>query len=97
MAKCYHCQQDLSAFSQSTPSRQDTCPSCHKDLRVCKNCSFYDANSHWECKEHVQDHVIDKEKANFCDYFKLNTEAGGNGQNPRDALMSAAEALFKKK
>jgi hypothetical protein len=38
---------------------------------------------------------VDKEKANFCDYFKPKS-GGGSGGNSRDALKAAAETLFKK-
>ena len=97
MSKCYHCNQNLEAFLGTNLSRQDSCSSCGKDLRVCKNCIFYDPHAHWGCKEHVSEHVIDKEKANFCDFFKLNTQTGGIGSKSKDALKEAAEALFKKK
>jgi hypothetical protein len=37
--------------------------------------------------------VVDKEKANFCDYFIPLSGGGGNGHS-RDAIKSAADALF---
>jgi hypothetical protein len=39
---------------------------------------------------------VEKERSNFCDYFKPRQE-GGSGAPARDALKAAAEALFKKK
>lgn len=98
MASCYHCGANLDAYLVTKVSRQDSCLKCGKDLRTCRNCSFYDANAHWECKETVSDHVLDKEKANFCDHFKLNPSGSTSGSaKSKDDLLSAAEALFKKK
>jgi hypothetical protein len=97
MSKCYHCQNDLSAYLISKVSRQDSCPKCHRDIRCCYNCAFFDANAHWECKEEVAEHVLDKEKANFCDYFKLGGSTILSGTKSKEDLLSAADALFKKK
>lgn len=99
MASCYNCGANLDAYLISKVSRQDSCLKCGRDLRTCKNCSFYDPNAHWECKETVSDHVLDKEKANFCDHFKLNpsgSSSASSGKSKED-ILSAAEALFKKK
>lgn len=97
MSKCYHCQNDLSSYLISKVSRQDSCPKCHRDIRCCFNCVFYEANSHWECKEEVAEHVLDKEKANFCDLFKLGGSMVISGAKSKEDLLSAADALFKKK
>jgi hypothetical protein len=40
--------------------------------------------------------VVDKERANFCDYFRPKAGIGG-GTATRDAMKAAAEALFRKK
>lgn len=98
MANCYHCNNNLDAYLLSPVSRQDSCAKCGKDIRACKNCVFYEPNSHWECREEVSEHVLDKEKANFCDHFKLNPNKNSQGQGKaKEDLLSAAEALFKKK
>lgn len=75
--------------------RRDECPSCRGDLHVCKNCEFYDPKSYNECKEPQADRVVEKDRANFCDYF---SPASGGAQKDKAAdLRAAAEALFKKK
>ncbi len=57
-------------------------------------CSFYDKNSYNECKEPIADRITDKEKSNYCDYFKLNDGVGV--KDKKDDLLAAANALFKK-
>jgi hypothetical protein len=47
-----------------------------------------------ECVEPNADRVIDKEKANFCDYFQLS---GSKLSSPtKEDLINSADALFKK-
>lgn len=90
---CYHCGASLTPLDYG---RADTCRSCGRDTRVCRNCGFYDKDAHNQCHETQADRVVDKEKSNFCDYFKPRSGPGGTATS-RDALKAAAEALFKKK
>jgi len=89
---CWNCSEKLTALEFH---RADTCLKCGKDTRVCKNCIFYDTSYNNQCKENQADRVVEKEKANFCDYFKPSDREGGHAIE-RDKLKSAAESLFKK-
>ena len=86
---CWKCQKSL---DESDYGRQNRCP-CGWDTRVCKNCSFYDRSSYNECRETQADRVVEKEKSNFCDYFKPGSP---QGQASKADLKAAADALFKK-
>lgn len=87
---CWNCGNALTALDYG---RQDTCRKCGRDTKVCKNCEFYDRAYNNECRESQADRVVDKEKANFCDYFNPRSGGSGSGQS-RDALKAAADALF---
>jgi len=59
-------------------------------------CKFYDPGSYNECKEVIAGGVVDKDRANFCDYFVLKGAKGSEGG--REAMAKQAlEDLFKKK
>lgn len=88
--RCYHCNQSLAATELG---RQDSCPQCGRDTHVCRNCMHYDRNFNNECRETQAERVVEKEKSNFCDWFKFRAGAGGSGSS-RDSLKSAADALF---
>lgn len=92
--QCWSCGQNLTDLDYG---RGDTCPKCGRDTRVCKGCIFYDLHSNNQCREPQADRVVEKERSNFCDYFKPGGSVGGTLQNSRENLRSAAEALFKKK
>ena len=93
MPGCHSCGRDLNAASDY--GRQDTCEGCGRATRVCLNCMNYDTSKYNECLEPVADRVVDKEKSNFCDYFKAGNRAAA-GDAARKA-REAAEALFRKK
>lgn len=81
-------------FTERVGIREE-CEACGEDVHVCRNCRFYDASAYNECREPSADVIREKERANRCDYF----EAGGSfeADDKKDDLLSAAEALFKKK
>ncbi len=91
--KCWHCAADLTPFDYG---RADTCRSCGRDTKVCRNCTHYEAGIHNDCREPQAERVVEKERSNFCDYFSPSDKSGG-GAKSRDDLKSAAEALFGKK
>lgn len=90
---CFSCSHKNTILS-STVGRRDECMRCKSDLHVCKNCEHYDCKSYNECRETSADVVKEKERSNFCDYFKPGKGLSGVDQAAK--LKSAAEALFKK-
>ncbi len=70
MARCFSCGRELSC-TDSRPGRSEECPWCGRDVRVCRNCRFYDETAYNECREPLAERVVDKERANFCEYFEL--------------------------
>lgn len=77
-------------------SRSDTCPHCRTDIRCCKMCDFYDTKAYNECRESNADRIVEKDKANFCDYFKLGGGGAGDAEKKRQEQLAKAMALFKK-
>ena len=80
----------------SPVGRRDECLKCRADLHVCKNCQHYDPKAYNECREPSADVVKEKDRANFCDFFTPDSRTKGASSSKQD-LLSAAEALFKKK
>ena len=95
MPACHKCARQLNP--ESDYGRQDTCPGCGFSTRSCLNCTYYDPSRYNECSEPVAERIVDKEKGNFCDYFKPGDRKSGSASSGKDAAMKAAEALFKKK
>ena len=66
---CYRCGASLAALTLPL-GRLDECPSCTRPLHVCRMCAYYDADVAKQCREDDADEVREKERPNFCDYFK---------------------------
>ena len=91
---CWKCGKNI---EEEIISRSSECPVCSADLHSCRNCSFYDEQSHYECRETVEELVKDKERANFCSYFKVRRAWGasfGTQTNKAVQARKAFDALF---
>lgn len=76
--------------------REATCEQCNAYLHCCLNCTFYDTTAYNECAEPMAERVVDKDQANFCDYFKPGAERKAAGDSGQAAKQQLAD-LFKKK
>ena len=91
MANCPYCNNPI----PEQISRTTECPSCARSLHCCKCCTFYSPEAHYGCRESIEEAVWDKEKANFCDYFKLK-EGGASGASKQEAAaQKSRDALAK--
>jgi len=79
-------------------TRLDECKNCNAELHVCKLCEFYDIGKAKHCREPIAEEVRDKERANFCDYFKPR-EGAYSSKPQADAEQARAQldALFGRK
>ena len=82
---CWKCGKPLSIDSVY---RNSTCPDCGADLHCCKGCSLYSPGSHYDCHETIDELVKDKERSNFCDFFKVNS-AIGKAVSPDGSINSS--------
>jgi hypothetical protein len=74
--------------------RSSTCPSCDRELKICLNCRFYKKGAHWDCLETIPEPVAEKERANFCDYFRFRE--GARGSSPSAGKSRQARDSFDK-
>ena len=94
---CWRCGASLAQLSLPL-SRLEECPDYSNYLHVCRMCGYFDPNVAKSCREDDAEEVKEKERANFCDYFKpragaFDTALGAAEQRARgklDALFSDA-------
>lgn len=91
VGNCWHCGAKLGKHDYG---RETNCSGCGKPTRVCRNCRWYDPGRASQCQEPVAEEVLDKTRANYCEYFEPTARTGGARGAP-DALRRAAEDLFK--
>lgn len=66
---CWKCGASLADLTLPL-RRLEECRKCGSELHVCKLCEWYSIAVAKHCREPVAEEVKDKERANFCDYFK---------------------------
>ncbi|HKQ81702.1 MAG TPA: hypothetical protein VJS42_05875, partial [Steroidobacteraceae bacterium] len=85
---CWKCGASLAALSLPL-RRQDECRACGAALHACKLCEFYDVTVAKHCREPIAEIVREKDRANYCDYFKPRP---GAYSTKRDTEAGAAKA-----
>ena len=96
MPHCFSCGQELIALEPV--GRGEACGGCRADVRCCQNCEYYDPLAYNECRETVAERVIEKDRSNFCSFFRLGRQPGsGVIQNKSIDAKKKLEEIFKKK
>lgn len=91
---CWKCGASLKSLPLPL-SRMAECPACKAELHACKLCRFYDARTQRQCTEIRAEEVINKEHANFCDWFKARPNAfDARAQAKAQASKAKLDALF---
>lgn len=91
---CYRCGASLGALLLPL-SRRDQCPDCSADLHVCKMCVHFDPAVPRQCREDGAEDVTEKERVNFCDWFKPSESAfDPKRKSDADAARDSLAALF---
>jgi len=87
---CWKCGADLHALPRPF-GRRSECPTCRAELHVCRMCRHYAPGKSKQCNEPMAEGVMDKTRANFCDWFQegpnaTRNTAANHAENARQAL-----------
>jgi len=77
--------------------RRDTFPDCHAELHACRQCRLYEPTAANWCREPQAERVVDKARANFCDYFAAGEAHGTPAAAPPASAREALERLFSRR
>ena len=90
---CWSCGASLDELPRPI-TRHMNCPECFEDLHCCRMCRNYAPDASITCTDERTDPPVNKENANFCDYFRP-TNAYRAGSRERQAGAKAKlDALF---
>lgn len=90
---CYNCKKSTGLDLNQNVSRHEECPHCYANMHCCKMCTYYDQSSYNECREPMANRILEKEKANFCDYYSI--KGSKDSEKNANDLLKAASSLFK--
>ena len=95
VSRCAQCGVVLNAFVDSNGK----CSQCGAALHACKQCTYFDPGSRFECRQPVAERVVKKDAQNQCTFFSLSArlerETSAAAVRTDDARR-AFENLFKK-
>ena len=88
---CWYCGNEI----EGSVYRNTICEQCGKDVKVCKNCRFFEPGAHWDCGETISEAVREKERANFCDYFVyINRQPEKDHTSRQESARDTFNSLF---
>jgi hypothetical protein len=91
--RCWKCGATLAEWPLPL-SRVAECTACRAYEHVCRMCLMFDRNAPKQCREQDAEEVKEKERPNFCDYFKPNPQAFKVGDAKTQAAKSTLDSLF---
>jgi hypothetical protein len=106
-SRCYNCATTLPVDVDFN----GTCPKCGVALHCCKQCSFFEPSTRFQCVKPIPARIPQKDQFNTCELFKprvtVARELASNGTGPvaapvvtppgsPDAARAAFDNLFKK-
>lgn len=90
---CWKCGASLAELPLPL-SRLAECPACRAYEHVCRMCLHFDRIAPKQCREQDAEEVKEKERPNFCDYFKPNPKAYMGRDAKTQATKSKLDSLF---
>ena len=96
VSRCAECGMLLPAGIDS----QGKCPKCGFELHSCKQCTYFDPSSRFECTQPIPERVPKKDARNHCTFYSMSVRVEKETSTPSAArpmdARQAFENLFKK-
>jgi predicted RNA-binding Zn-ribbon protein involved in translation (DUF1610 family) len=96
VSRCAQCGTLLPAGTE--PASQ--CPKCGFDLHSCRQCTYFDTSSRFECSQPIPERIPRKDERNPCTFYSMRVRVEKETSTPAAArpvdARQAFENLFKK-
>ena len=96
VSRCSQCGTVLQGLAE--PVGQ--CPKCGFELHSCKQCTYFDPSSRFECMQPIPERVPRKDARNDCKFYSIRVSVEKETSTPAAArpndARQAFENLFKK-
>ena len=92
MSNCHFCGTEVSPGM--IIGHASVCHFCGRALKVCLNCRYYDKNAYHECHEEIDEPVLYKDLANFCEYFVIKEKTDQPQVKSQEEARSKFLSLF---
>jgi predicted RNA-binding Zn-ribbon protein involved in translation (DUF1610 family) len=96
VSRCTQCGTLLQSLSEPVGK----CPKCGFELHSCKQCTYFDPSSRFECTQPVPHRIPRKDTRNECTFYSISVRVEKETSTPAQArpadARQAFENLFKK-
>lgn len=96
VSRCSQCGSLLQTLTE--PVGQ--CPKCSFDLHSCKQCTYFDPSSRFECTQSIPERITRKDQRNECTFYSMRVMVEKETSTPAalrpNDARQAFENLFKK-
>ena len=70
------------------------CPKCGFELHSCKQCTYFDPGSRFECMQPVKERIAKKDERNNCELYEIRVTREKETSTPAQQRPSDARAAF---
>jgi hypothetical protein len=74
-SRCFNCATTLPPGTESSGN----CPKCNADLHCCKQCSYFEPSTRFQCLKPIPVRIPVKDKTNECTLFKPRVTVARDG------------------
>jgi hypothetical protein len=96
VSRCAQCGTLLPPGAESIAQ----CPKCAAALHSCRQCTYFDTSSRFECSQPIAERIPRKDERNDCTFFSMRVRVEKETSTPKAArpmdARQAFENLFKK-
>jgi hypothetical protein len=96
VSRCSQCGTLL----QSVSDPVGQCPKCGFELHSCKQCTYFDTSSRFECTQPIPERIPRKDQRNDCTFYSIRVMVEKETSTPKalrpNDARQAFENLFKK-
>jgi predicted RNA-binding Zn-ribbon protein involved in translation (DUF1610 family) len=87
------CTQCGAVLQGSTGDGQ--CPKCGFELHSCKQCTYFDPGSRFECMQPVKERIAKKDARNECTFYEIRVTREKETSTPASLRPNDARAAFE--
>ena len=71
------------------------CPKCGFELHSCKQCSYFDPGSRFECMQPIEERIAKKDARNECELYEIRVTREKETSTPASLRPNDARAAFE--
>src|SRR5690349_22107804 len=89
------CAQCGTVLQGAASSGEGQCPKCGFELHSCKQCTFFDPGSRFECMKLVTERIAKKDARNDCSLYEIRVTREKETSTPATLKPNDARAAFE--